>query len=445
MEEKVSIKERIGFSLTNLGNIPIMTLVNSFLLIFYTDVVGLNPADVGTLFLISRIMDAISDPVMGFIIDHGPITKFGKFRPVLITGAVILSANFALLWYGPLMFPSIKLIIVYISYLLLGITFDLMDIPLNSMIPVMSRDDKERNIFTSIKSISYNVGQSLINIVAPLILASASSKKNGFIILVGITTTVILLSTIFGASMIKERNIPKENEKYRPSDLIKVFGCRPVMTIFFTSIAYVVAQSLVNGTALYYVTYVLGNPVYFSVATTCGLIGAVIGGGVAPIISTKAGKKPCYIACLLIWTIGLLLLLIAPMNVLIFYVAYTCFKVGFGGIVALKYSISADNVDYIELHLGVRSEGALAAINSLTSKVGGGIGGAFSGYMLAMIGYIPNHIQSAETIKGLVYLLSLFPAAFLILATIIFSIGYNITKKNLDDMHNDLLIAREEK
>ena len=98
---KISRLEKVGFALTNLGNIPIMTLLNTYLLIFYTDVIGIAPATVSTLFLVSRLLDGISDPLIGFFIDRFPTTKFGKYRPILIIGTMICCINYLLVWFSP--------------------------------------------------------------------------------------------------------------------------------------------------------------------------------------------------------------------------------------------------------------------------------------------------------------------------------------------------------
>lgn len=144
ISQKVSGIEKISYVLANLGNIPIQALIGSYLLIFYTNVCGLNPAACATLFLVARILDGINDPLVGFCIDHVPNTKMGHFRPTLMVGTVLCSANFALLWFGPMMATSGKLVIAYISYLLIGVLFPVMDISLNSMLPVMTTDMKER-------------------------------------------------------------------------------------------------------------------------------------------------------------------------------------------------------------------------------------------------------------------------------------------------------------
>ncbi len=98
-QDKIKMREKLSFAMANFGNIPIMTLINGYLLIFYTNICGLSPAACATLFLIARFLDAINDPLVGFIIDHLPTRKMGHFRPTLILGTILCSVNFLLLWF----------------------------------------------------------------------------------------------------------------------------------------------------------------------------------------------------------------------------------------------------------------------------------------------------------------------------------------------------------
>ena len=190
--DRLKVSEKLGFALTNLGNIPIMTLLNTYLLIFYTDVIGVNPALVGMLFLVSRLLDGVSDPLIGFVIDRFPRTKIGKYKPVLILGVIICCLNYLLVWFSPLLFPAQKIIAISISYILLGITFDFMDIPLNSLIPVLTQEDEGRNQLSSIKGISYTVGPAILNVAAPLAIAAFATSLKGYVLLIVGTVLVVL-------------------------------------------------------------------------------------------------------------------------------------------------------------------------------------------------------------------------------------------------------------
>ena len=125
--QKSGALEKVSFFLANVGNIPLMSLLASFFTLFYTTIVGLDPAALGTLFLISKVADGISDPIMGYFLDKFPVTKMGKFRPMLILGTVICVINYIFLWFGAVWSPVGKYVIVYITYLLLGWTFDIIE------------------------------------------------------------------------------------------------------------------------------------------------------------------------------------------------------------------------------------------------------------------------------------------------------------------------------
>ena len=116
MNQKVTKREKLCYVLTNIGNVPVQAILGSYLLIFYTNIVGLNPASCATLFLIARILDGLNDPIVGFVIDHRKVSKMGRFRPTLMLGAVLCGLNFLLLWMGPYMATGGKLAIAYISY-----------------------------------------------------------------------------------------------------------------------------------------------------------------------------------------------------------------------------------------------------------------------------------------------------------------------------------------
>ena len=162
----------------------LMTLLSAYFLIYYTTVVGLDPMGLSTLFLISKVVDGASDPVMGFIMDRFPVTKRGKFRPMLVLGTIICVINYILLWFGAAWSPVGKYAIVYVTYLLLGWTFDIMDISKNSLVPVMSADSKERNSLSLFAALGTMAGAAVLGVVSPLIVAEAT-LENYYILIFG--------------------------------------------------------------------------------------------------------------------------------------------------------------------------------------------------------------------------------------------------------------------
>lgn len=126
--EKLKVREKMSYGVLVMSAAPLNGLASGYLLLFYTTIVGLDPIAVGTLFLVARFVDGISDPIMGFFIDHMKNSKFGKYRFLMMIGSFICGLNFLLVWFGPLWAPAGKLAIAYVTYLIFGFTFDLMDV-----------------------------------------------------------------------------------------------------------------------------------------------------------------------------------------------------------------------------------------------------------------------------------------------------------------------------
>ena len=249
--QKIGALEKVSFFLANVGNIPLMSLLSSFFTLFYTTIVGLDPAALGTLFLISKVADGISDPIMGYFLDKFPVTKMGKFRPMLILGTVICVINYIFLWFGAVWSPVGKYVIVYITYLLLGWTFDIMDISLNSLLPVMTAENKERNSLSLIKALGYGLGGAAISILAPIIVASGTLES--YYILIFGSMAVTLVFSILGALGVKERVTPKgtDDERYSLRELFQFLRFKPVWTHFLTILLSTVGTSLSSGTGTF--------------------------------------------------------------------------------------------------------------------------------------------------------------------------------------------------
>lgn len=442
----MTLKEKAGFALVNLGNIPVMTLLNTYLLIFYTDVVEISPATVATLFLVSRLMDGLTDPIMGFLIDRFPKTKFGKYRPILILGTIICCINYLLVWFAPLLIPQAKVLVIAVSYLLLGVTFDMMDIPLNSLIPVLAKEDNQRNVLSSIKGVSYTVGPTLLNIIAPLTIAGFTSKLQGYIVLITGTVITVLFFTIVGAMSVKEKSdfdSAKDGEKqkgktkYSFSDMVKIIKIPSVFTLFLSMLLVTAANNIFSGSILYYVTYILGDERVFSLASLIGMLGAVIAGSLVPKLAKKYGKQKVYTIALLMDGLILLAVIVLNHNLLMFYLMYLVVQFGLGLINTIQYSISAENVDLIHQELGIQTAGLIASLNSLIMKFAMAVGGAVPGFILSSFGYVANQNQTARSNLGIVIATFMIPFVLYILTAVVFVVGMRKAKQKT------LLIKKE--
>lgn len=432
-QDKIKMREKLSFAMANFGNIPIMTLINGYLLIFYTNICGLSPAACATLFLIARFLDAINDPLVGFIIDHLPTRKMGHFRPTLILGTILCSANFLLLWFGPMLSTSGKLAIAYVSYILLGVLFPVMDISLNSLLPVMTEDTKERNSLSSIKGLAYVIGALVIGVAAPLILGDTSNKQ-GYINLVLIMTAVIFFFSIIGTMGVKERVKPQMENSYSVKELFKILSQKPVYITFLAVLLYSIGSNIVNAANTYFYTYIFEDLTLASIITliTCVtvfpatmVIGNLIG---------RFGKKKMYAIGLALAGLAPIIRLLDVRSIPLLIVSVLIAGIGAGFAAPLNYGIQADNTDYIEVSMGIRAEGAVASLSSFVSKCAMGIGGAIPGYLLQLAGFDSKAaVQNADVINVIVLCVLILPAIVNVVAIVIFSKGYPITKEKLNE------------
>ena len=432
-QDKIKMREKLSFAMANFGNIPVMTLINGYLLIFYTNICGLSPAACATLFLIARFLDAINDPLVGFMIDHLPTRKMGHFRPTLILGTILCSANFLLLWFGPMLSTSGKLAIAYVSYILLGVLFPVMDISLNSLLPVMTEDMKERNSLSSIKGLAYVIGVLVIGVAAPLILGDTSNKQ-GYINLVLIMTAVIFFFSIIGTMGVKERVKPQMENSYSVKELFKILSQKPVYITFLAVLLYSIGSNIVNAANTYFYTYIFEDLTLASIITliTCVtvfpatmVIGNLIG---------RFGKKKMYAIGLALAGLAPIIRLLDVRSIPLLIVSVLIAGIGAGFAAPLNYGIQADNTDYIEVSMGIRAEGAVASLSSFVSKCAMGIGGAIPGYLLQLAGFDSKAaVQNDNVINVIVLCVLILPAIVNVVAIVIFSKGYPITKEKLNE------------
>ncbi|MDL2250735.1 sugar (glycoside-pentoside-hexuronide) transporter [Lachnospiraceae bacterium PF1-21] len=439
MSSKITKREKICYILANVGNVPVQAILGSYLLIFYTNIIGLSPASCATLFLIARILDGLNDPIVGYFIDHRKVSKMGHFRPTLMLGSVLCGLNFLLLWLGPYIANTGKLAIAYISYLLIGIIFPIMDISLNSMLPVMTDDPTERNSLSSIKGITLLLGVFGINIIAPIIIGD-TSKANGYIQMIIVATFLVVVCSLVGALGLKERvQVKSGQEKYKFKNLIDIIKQQPVWSTFLCALLYTTGTYVVSSSNLFFYTYVLNNLMLLSLASMLQMVAMIPATILAPLFIKKMGKKNAYIVGLFCFGIFPIIRLVNVTNIPILMLATAVAGFGSGLAMPLQYGIQADNTDYVELKLGYRAEGAVASLSSFITKCAMGIGGAIPGYLLALVHFDSSNTLQTVSVKNMITLCTIgSPVIFCILAILVFKLSYPITKEKLEVQNREL-------
>ncbi len=415
-------REKAAFFWAHIGNVSVMSTINTFLLIFYTDVVGLNPAAIGTLFLISRVLDGFTDPLMGYFVDHLPHTRWGRFRPYLVVGAFLCAINFTVLWLGPLYAESGKIVIAYVSYLIIGITFDMMDIPLGAILPTMTADAQERNSLSAYKGMAYLLGFTVLSAGLLPLINLFESAEQGWTVTVIALAAVILGFTLVPLRNIQERITPEDDERYTFRQMFKLmFDNRPLVVILIATILVNIGVGLSSGAAIFYYTYNLGNELYFSWSSVVTLPGILLGFWLFVQYGHQYPKRALMLGFVLLSAFGVGIRMVIPYSAVGLVMVSVFFaSIGSGALLPLIFSMIADVVDYTEIKHGYRAEGAVVSIQTFTQKTGLGIGGSIPGYILAASGYVPNGIQPESALFGILLATVTVPALAFLFAGLTF-------------------------
>ena len=437
---KIKLPEKLAFMCANFGNIPVMTIIGSYLLIFYTDVAMLDPVAVGVLFLVARIVDGINDPLVGYIIDHLPKVKMGRFRPWLIIGALLCSINFVILWLGPGMATSGKLVIAYISYLLLGLTFPGMDIPLNSVLPAMTDSLKERSTLATLKGLAFMVGGVIASMIVVPVISAFDTPLKGYSVLIVCVAAFVFLMSLIGSLGIHERIKPIKEEKYSVRTMFRIIiQTKPLLIFYAAGVLLSVGMFVRQGSMMYYATYNLNDAGLMVLLALTTVIGSLIGISFIPVMLKRFEKKKIAIASYILLSAGSLVLLFIPYTRIPLIIANMIITtIGLGTMSALPAIFQAEIIDYVELTHGYRAEGIVVSFNSFITKVGQALGGAIPAFVLSLAGYVPNAEQQvSKAILGINFSMTIIPAFFFLAAAIVF-IAYPITTKKYDEITNAL-------
>ncbi|GAA2693664.1 hypothetical protein GCM10010412_085310 [Nonomuraea recticatena] len=170
--------ERLAYFGGGFGINLLSGTIGSYVLIYLTDVVGLAAAAVGTLLLVARLLDAVGDPLMGYVIDHLPERHGGRYRPYLFTGALLASVSFLSVFFLPLRTPW-PLLAAWVTYLLWGFVADLVDLPFISLLPTMAADTAERSRLAGLSTFGRILGVLVINVATIPVVSSFADERTG--------------------------------------------------------------------------------------------------------------------------------------------------------------------------------------------------------------------------------------------------------------------------
>ena len=456
--QKLSLKEKIGYSLGDTASNLFFQTFILFLPIFYTDVFGLPAAAMGTLFLFTRIFDAANDPVMGTIADRTN-TRWGKFRPYLLIFAIPFGIAGVLTFTTPNFDASGKLIYAYLTYNALMVMYTIVNVPYSALMGVMTPNSMERTEVSSFRFVAAFIGGLIVQ-ASTISLVKYFGNGNdavGWQWAMGCIAALAAVLLFITFATTKERvQPPKEQTSEFKKDLRDLFTNKPWLLIAGATVfqlTYIVMRG--SSIAYYFKYYVgeqqlnlFGNSIALSQETftssflLIGSIATIIGVVLTKWISKKLDKKNTYAGFLIASAVlNAAFYLVRPQDVLFIYALNVFVSFFFGPVSVLQWAMYTDTADYSEWKNHRRATAILMAASLFALKLGLALGGTFVGWILAYYGFVANQTQTAEAMTGIVLLLSVFPAIFGIAGGLLM-LPYPLTNKKMVEIEEELTARR---
>jgi len=409
----ISIREKIAYGLGDTASNIIFQTVMMFLLLFYTDVVGLSPAVVGTMFLVVRIIDAITDPLMGNLADKTH-TKWGQFRPYLLWLALPFAGISILAFTTPDLTGNNKVIYAFVTYTLLMMTYTAINIPYCGLGGVITADAKERVTVQSYRFVFAMLGGVIVaSTTMPMVqwLGQGDTAKGYQLTMIAMSSLgcILFLLCFIGT---KERVKVPVNQNLSMKVSFKSLWQNDQWRILCLASFYLLTGQVLRLTlAVYYVKYFLGREDLITAFLTLGVIGSMIGCALAQPLAKRVCKIKAYIALQTISAvICLASLLISPDQVVLAFVAFIAWKFFLDMASPLLWAKMADTIDYGHEKTGTRITGLVYSGVIFFIKMGVAIGGALAGWLLTFYDYQADIQQTESTRQGILLSFTILPA-----------------------------------
>jgi GPH family glycoside/pentoside/hexuronide:cation symporter len=449
---KLSLVEKISYGSGDFASSIFWALFSMFLLFFYTDVFGITAAAAGTMFLVTRLWDALNDPLMGMIGDRTK-TKWGKFRPYLLFVALPFAIIGTLTFTTPDLSSSNKLIYAYVTYTLMMMVYTAINVPYASLLGVMTKDSKERTSLASFRFLGSFAGGLLVTATANSLIDYFSADADmaiGYRNTIAIYAVVAAIFFIFTFLGTKERLDPKEvKESSFKDDLQDLLQNKPWFIMLGATVSLLVFSSLKGNAILYYFKYYVGsqNVIFFgelehgalsAAFMTSGQIAAILGVILVTPLAGKIGKKNTFLLSGLVCAVLCILFFFIPPHQIVFIFLINLFiAMSSGAVGPLIWSIYGDISDYSEWKTGRRATGLIFSSSSMSQKLGWTIGGAISGWTLSAFGFVANEIQTDESIMGIRLMISFFAAGGALLS-VAFMYYYPLSEDYIIEIKEEL-------
>lgn len=419
--ESLPFREKLAYGLGDTAANFFYHLFNLFLLYYYTDIVGLPAASVGSMFLLTRIVDAVKNPLMGVIADRTQ-SRWGKFRPYILFGAIPYGICGYLMFLNPAFGPGGKLAYAYITFTLVTIAYAVVNVPYSALMGVMSPLSSERTSLASFRFFfAFAGGLVISSCVIPMKnFLGQGDEAAGFRLTAAVLAVgaVLLLLCTFAFTRERVAPPPGQDRSLGP-DLKALLRNTPWMMLFLVAVGSLTLFAVRNAATIYYFKYVVGSEGQAAFFMTLGMVGQIVGCACTPLLLRHTSRKKLLV---------LLFLGLAPLLGAFYFVPPTAiwlmavlhFGISFliGPKPVITWSMYADTADYAEWKFGRRCTALIFSAVNFANGLGLALGGAVSGWMLNASGFVANAAQSGSSLHGIRLMFTLFPAALAVFSAV---------------------------
>lgn len=456
-----TLKEKVGYGFGDMSSSMFWKIFSYYLPFFYSNIFGLTLADAGLLMLITRIWDAVSDPMMGVIADRTK-TRWGRYRPYLLWIAAPFAIAGILLFTTPEWSYSGKLIWAYATYILMMTVYTGINVPYGAMLGVMTDDSNTKTVFSSYRMffayggsfIALGAWEPLCNMFKSMGYGQADSWQYSMIII----ACICLCGFLLCFSMTREhvQNVSGESLGKDVKSLLTnspwwILNGIALLSNFFNTVrgataAYYFKDCVSTNAFLDFGIFniVLYAGLFLMIGEVCNMLGVAL----AVPFSTRLGKKTTYYLALVCLVLFSVLFFFVPDTMTgwwLMMLFQILISICTGIISPLIWSMYADVADYAEHKDGTASTGLIFSSGSMAQKFGGAFAGWAVMALLAAFGYntAENAVQTPEALNGLKYLMSFIPAGIALLSILVIFI-YPLNYSRMQKITADLKERRKE-
>ena len=444
-DTRLPLREKVGYGIGDFGFNLYWANISAFLLIFYTDVMGLAAAAVGTMMLVTKLVDAVTDPLMGAIADRTR-SRWGRFRPWMLYGAVPLALAGVLTWTVPDLEGNGRLLWAYATFTLMMLAYTVLAMPYSALSGVITGDSQQRTTLISFRFIAAFAGTTVVNWLTLDLVRwlGRGDEQLGWQLTLGAYGVVAVACFLAVFLSTRERiEPPPQQSSTMRQDVSDLLHNRPWLVLFALALIIMVTIVMRSGSLVYYLKYHVDRPGLTGLFLGMYSIALAVGAASTPLMTRFFDKRR-----LLMWlmaAVGVLscAMFFVPADAVWTMLALNC-AIGLllGPKSPLAFSMYADCADYTEWKTGRRATAMTFAAATFSHKLGGALASAVIAWMLAAMGYVANQAQSDASRMGIVLLLTVIPGVVALAAAWVMRL-YPLGDRELARIQDELRLRRE--